>query len=314
MPLVSGPVTTSDAAPGPAREEPDGQPVLELVPSHETVVGGVRVRRALPRRARRTVGAWCFADHLGPTSGTDADPLDVGPHPHTGLATVTWLLSGRLLHTDSLGTEQVVAPGQLNLMTAGAGVSHAEEQVRGAGAPLHGLQLWVAQPDSTRGDGGAFEHLTDLPQEELSGVVTTTLVGGASPARADTALLGVDLALHGGLAALPLRPDHEHALVVLEGAVAVGETRVEPGRLAYLGTGRDELVLDADGPARAVLLGGEPFPEPVVVWWNFVGRSREEVGRAYEQWEDAGGEERFGRVPTRLPRVPAPRPPWYTGR
>ncbi len=309
---MSGPVGTADAAPGPERPEPDAGPALEVVPSHETVVGGVRVRRALPRRARRTVGAWCFADHLGPTSGTDADPLDVGPHPHTGLATVTWLLSGRMLHTDSLGTEQVVAPGQLNLMTAGRGVAHAEEQVRGAGAPLHGLQLWVAQPDGARDGAGAFEHHTSLPQEELPGVVTTTLVGGASPARADTPLLGVDLALHGGEAVLPLRRGHENALVVLEGAVAVGEQRLEPGRLAYLGTGREELVLDADGPARAVLLGGEPFPEPVVVWWNFVGRTREEVTLAHEQWE-AGDEERFGRVPTRLPRTPSPRPPWYRG-
>lgn len=304
---MSGPVDPQDTREPPAAPAP---PVLEVTPSHQTEVGGVRVRRALPRRARRTVGAWCFADHLGPTSGTDADPMDVGPHPHTGLATVTWLLSGRLLHTDSLGTEQLVQAGQLNLMTAGRGVSHAEEQVRGTGAPLHGLQLWVAQPDATRHGEGAFEHHGALPQAELPGAVTTDLVGGASPARADTDLLGLDLALHGGTAVLPLEPQREHALVVLEGAVALEGQRVQPGALAYLGTGRQELELEAEGPARAVLLGGEPFEAPVVVWWNFVGRDRDELTRAYEEWEDGDGSGRYGRVQSALPRIPAPAPPW----
>ncbi len=305
---MSGPVSPSDTPDGPV---PPAPPVLEVTASHDTTVGGVQVRRALPRRTRRTVGAWCFADHLGPTSGTDADPLDVGPHPHTGLATVTWLLSGRLLHTDSLGTEQVVQPGQLNLMTAGRGVAHAEEQVRGRGGPLHGLQLWVAQPDATRSGPSAFEHHTALPQQELPGVVTTTLVGGDSPARADTPLLGVDLALSGGPATLPLEPAFEHALVVLEGEAAVDGEPVRPGRLAYLGTGRQELVLDADGPARAVLLGGTPFEAPLVMWWNFVGRTREEVTEAFEGWQEAQGEERYGRVPSALPRIDAPAPAWY---
>ncbi|MCW2777901.1 MAG: Pirin family protein [Frankiales bacterium] len=309
---MSGPVSPGDSPPEGAAVVP-APPVLELTPSHATVVGGVQVRRALPRRSRRTVGAWCFADHLGPTSATDVDPLDIGPHPHTGLATVTWLLSGRLLHTDSLGTEQLVEPGQLNLMTAGLGVSHAEEQVRGTGGPLHGLQLWVAQPDATRSGPPAFEHHTGLPEEELPGVVTTALLGGGSPARADTALVGLDLALHGGPAALPLERAHEHALVVLDGALAVDGQRVEPGRLAYLGTGREELVVDADGPARAVLLGGEPFEAPVLMWWNFVGRTREELSAAYEAWEADDGVERFGRVPSDLPRVPAPAPTWYRG-
>lgn len=309
---MSGPVSPADTSASPA--PPRAAPALEVTPSHDTSVAGVRVRRALPRRTRRTVGAWCFADHLGPTSGTDLDPLDVGPHPHTGLATVTWLLSGRLLHTDSLGTEQVVEPGGLNLMTAGTGVAHAEEQVRGTGVPLHGLQLWVAQPDATRHGAAAFEHHAELPQLELPGVVASVLVGtldgAVSAVRADTPLLGVDLALHGGPAGLPLDPAHEHALVVLEGDVAVDGEQVVPGRLAYLGTGRQELQVDADGPARAVLLGGAPFEAPVVMWWNFVGRTRDEVAAAVDAWQSPDAEERFGRVPTALPRIAAPVPPW----
>ncbi len=284
---------------------------MEVTPSHDTQVAGVRVRRALPRRARRTVGPWCFADHLGPTSATEAQPLDVGPHPHTGLATVTWLLSGRLLHTDSLGTEQVVAPGQLNLMTAGTGVSHAEEQVRGLGSPLHGLQLWLAQPETTRHGPAAFEHHAELPRSELPGLVTTDLLGGASPARCDSDTVGLDLALHGGAAVLPLDPVREHALVVLDGALVVAGRRLQPGVLAHLGTGRQEVAIDAEGPARAVLLGGRPFPEPVVMWWNFVGRDRAELSEAVRQWQD--GDERFGRVRSALPRIEAPVPAWHRG-
>jgi hypothetical protein len=304
---VSGPVTEQDAALDAECGRPE-PPEVELLPAREVEVGGLAVRRALPRRARRTVGAWCFADHFGPASPPTS--MLIGPHPHMGLHTVTWLVEGELLHRDSIGSEQLIRPGQLNLMSAGHGVAHAEEQPAGApgGARMHGIQLWVAQPEATRHGPAGFEHHADLPQVPLGDTVATVLVGevaGArSPARADTPLVGAELALAGGPATVPLDPGFEHALVVLDGAVAVGDEVVGPGVLAYLGEGRDAVVLAAEAPARAVLLGGEPFPEPILMSWNFVARQRGEVDRAAAEWN--AGDPRFGTVASQLARIPAP--------
>jgi quercetin 2,3-dioxygenase len=311
---MSGPVTGAGSAPISVRDEPS-TPCVELSDSVEASVGRFRVRRALPRRGRRTVGAWCFADHMGPADVTERSGLDIGAHPHTGLQTVTWLVDGEVLHRDSLGSEQVIAPGQLNLMTAGHGVSHSEEATGHYRGQLEGIQLWIAQADGTRDDDPAFEHHDELPQVELGAAVATVLVGelagAASPARCDTPLVGADLALTDGSTTLPLHPEWEYALVVLRGSVGLHDQLVEPGRLAYLGEGRDELVLDAAEPTRVVLLGGEPLNEQIVMWWNFVGRSREEITRAYESWQEQ--DDRFGRVRSALPRIPAP-PPFWTGQ
>jgi quercetin 2,3-dioxygenase len=307
---VSGPVTGD----GEALEVVDAPsaPCVEVSESRGADVGGTRVRRALPRRGRRTVGAWCFADHMGPVDVEERRGLDIGAHPHTGLQTVTWLVEGQVLHRDSLGSEQVVAPGQLNLMTAGHGVSHSEEATGHYRGGLEGVQLWIAQPDATRDGDPAFEHHASLPQVELDRGTVTVLVGElggtSSPARRDSPLVGADLDLGDGTSALPLRPGWEHALVVVRGAVGVDGQVVQPGSLAYLGAGRDELVLDAVEPARVLLLGGEPLAEPVLMWWNFVGRSREELGAAYRSWQ--AQDDRFGRVASALPRIPAPPPYW----
>jgi redox-sensitive bicupin YhaK (pirin superfamily) len=304
---MSGPVTTRDVPADAGCGEPH-EPGVELLPGRRAEVGGVAVARALPRRQRRTVGAWCFADHFGPTSPPAT--MSVGPHPHTGLQTVTWLVEGEVLHRDSLGSEQLIRPGQLNLMTAGRGVSHAEETPSGAGGVQHGIQLWVAQPDATRDGAAAFEHHAELPTVPLGPLVATVLVGQLagerSPARTDTRLVGADLAGGGGASTVPLDPTFEHALVVLDGALAVGGTVLEPGVLAYLGAGRDELVVEAPVRARGVLLGGEPFAEQIVMGWNFVARSREEIDRASSEWN--AGHERFGTVDSALPRIPAPTP------
>ena len=284
---------------------------VDVLPSRQAEVGGHQVRRALPQRTRRTVGAWCFADHVGPIPA-DGDPLGIGPHPHTGLQTVTWLIEGELLHRDSLGSEQTIQPGQLNLMTAGRGVSHAEEPTDEHRSALHGIQLWVAQPEATRHGGAAFEHHAALPQTEFGSAVATVLVGAldgtASPARTDTPLVGADLRLRPGSAELPLDATFEHALVVLEGSVVVTGQMVVPGNLAYLGIGRPEVVLTSPDGARLLLLGGVPFESPVVMWWNFVGRSRREMVEATEEWN--AGEERFGVTGSPLARIPAPSPPW----
>lgn len=310
---MSGPADTEDAPVG--RDAGTASPpCLEIGDSRESTVGAVRVRRALPRRHRRTVGPWCFADHLGPVRVTETAGLDIGPHPHTGLHTVTWLLAGEVLHRDSLGTEQLIAPGQLNLMTAGRGVSHSEEATGGYRGPLHGVQLWVAQPDGTRAGPPAFTHHAELPEVELDRSTLTVLAGTAagatSPARQDSPLVGVDAVVRPGASTWPLRPDFEHGLVVLEGEVAVGDEPVRPGRFAYLGQGRDELTVLAAEPARVLLLGGVPFGEPVLMWWNFVARSRSEITGAYEQWRAEDG--RFGEVRSRLDRIPAPVPPWFS--
>lgn len=285
---------------------------VEVLASRASTVGSLQVRRALPLRAHRTVGAWCFADHMGPASVTEEHGVDIGPHPHIGLQTVTWLVAGEILHRDSLGSEQVIRAGQLNLMTAGHGVSHSEEATGRYRGDLHGIQLWVAQPEATRHRAAAFEHHAALPQVEVDGVTATVIVGElggvASPARHDTALVGAELAVRAGRSVVPLDAGFEHALVVLDGKVRVGATAVAPGQLAYLGPGPDELPLDASGEARVMLLGGEPFPDELFMWWNFVGRTRDEIDVAHDDWEAQAA--RFGTVESPLGRIPAPRPQW----
>ena len=307
---MSGPVRTEDTDAEPGLDVP-ASPTLEVTASRAAMVGRTPVRRALPRRARRTVGPWCFLDHMGPATITDAGAIGIGPHPHVGLQTVTWLLAGELLHRDSLGSEQLIRPGQLNLMTAGHGVVHAEEATAYRGG-FQGVQLWVAQPERTRHEPASFEHHAELPRIELHRGIASVLVGQvdgtASEARRDTEHVGVDLDLWAGASTLPLRPDHEHGLVVLDGAVAVDAQVVEPGQLAYLGLGRDELVLEVRAPVRALLVGGAPFEAPVLMWWNFVARSRAEIVDAARAWNEGDG--RFGPVASPLEPLPAPVPPW----
>lgn len=292
---------------------------MEVYASKDRVVGAARVRRALPQRTRRTVGAWCFADHLGPMSvEPESQGLGIGPHPHAGLATVTWLVEGSLLHKDSLGSEQPITAGQLNLMHAGHGIAHAEEQLSSGprrATTMHGIQMWVAQPDLTRHGAAGFEHHGTLPQHEEPGGVATVLLGtlgaASSPARTDTPLLGAELVLQPGTTSTwGLTRAYEHALVVLSGSVVVDDgVALVPGAVGHLGTGRDELVLSAlagTEPTRLMLLGGEPFEAPIVMHWNYVGRSRAEMVEASEQWNAEDG--RFGRVDSALARIPSPVP------
>jgi redox-sensitive bicupin YhaK (pirin superfamily) len=305
---MSGPLTAAGAPPIESPAEPATASALEISEAREASVGRSTVRRTLPRRGRRTVGAWCFADEMGPEQVTETEGLDIGPHPHIGLHTVTWLLSGAVLHRDSLGSEQLIRPGQLNLMTAGAGVAHAEESSRVFNGTLHGVQLWVAQPDATRNGSPAFEHHAELPRVSVGDgeaiVIAGAIADVASPARADTALVGAELQLPGGQSVWPLREEFEHALIPLDGALAIGEHVVVPGQLGYLGTGRAELPISALEPSRVLLLGGAPFPEPIVMWWNFVARTKEELAQARTQW--ATGDDRFPEVDSELPRIAAP--------
>lgn len=308
---MSGPVSTADASTEPAADRPE-ECEVEVIEGREAQVGAFTVQRVLPRRARRTVGSWCFVDHMGPGAVTAEKGLDIGPHPHIGLQTVTWLLRGEVLHRDSLGSEQVIRPGQLNLMTAGNGVSHAEETRGVYEGEVHGVQLWVAQPEATRHGDPAFEHLDALPEVELANGAATVLVGHlgstSSPARRDTDHIGVDLDLRAGTTTVPLEARHEHAVTVLEGEVMIGERSLGPGVLGYLGMGRDELALTATAPARVLLIGGVPLPEPLLMWWNYVARTREEITRAHHDWVAA--HERFGTVASPLERIITDGPTW----
>jgi len=283
---------------------------IEIREGRQTNVGGLDVARVLPTKGRRTVGAWCFVDLMGPADAENPDPMEVGPHPHIGLSTVTWLLEGEALHSDSLGTEQVIRPGQLNWMTAGHGIAHAE---LAAQPPFRGVQMWVAQPEATRHGEPMFQHHADLPQLEIDGAMGLLFAGSfggvSSSARADTPLVGLDLTLQRGTTVLPTTSTFEHAIVPLDGRVLVGNEVVEPGWLALVPDGAQELQLhsDRDG-ARLLLLGGEPLGERVEMWWNFVARDRDEITAAWRDWHDRT--DRFGEVPSSLERIAAPQPPW----
>jgi len=283
--------------------------MIEITESHEAHVGAMTVRRALPRRGRRTVGAWCFADHVGPVNVTEGAGPDVDPH--MGLHTVTWLIDGQMLHKDSLGSEQVIRPRQLNLMTAGAGIAHAEEATGQYVGTMQGIQMWVAQPEATRFGPSFFEHHASLPQVDVGGGTATVLVGdlagAASPARRDWEIVGAELDLH-SVTTLQLRPEFEYGVIALEGSIAIDGLPVVPGRLGYLGLGRSEVVIDVRERSRVMLLGGEPFESPILMWWNFVGRSRDEIDSAYTSWSTQ--DDRFGEVKSSLSTISAAAPFW----
>jgi redox-sensitive bicupin YhaK (pirin superfamily) len=273
--------------------------VTEVFEPRAVPLGGIRamqVERVMPQRGLPTVGAWCFLDAFGPHDVQ----MRVLPHPHTGLQTVTWPLAGEIHHRDSLGSDVVVRPGQLNLMTAGRGVSHSEFSV--SSGVLHGLQLWVALPVERATMAPAFEQHVELPvYDGVATVLMGTLGDVTSPATTHTPLVGADVTVDARVV-LPLRPDHEYAVLAVTDLLVAGIS-LRKGQLLYLGTGRAEVVLSGHG--RAFLLGGEPFPDDLVMWWNFVGRSHEEIVAARAAW--AASDELFGTVAGHDgARVPAP--------
>ena len=303
---MSGPVRPAETA-----YENDPCAEIEARRGRAATVGGVDIVRVLPTAGRRTVGPWCFVDLIRPIDAEQPDPMEVGPHPHIGLATVTWLFEGEAEHTDSLGTVQLIRPGELNLMSAGHGIAHAE---LGMGRSLRGAQMWVAQPEGTRHGAPAFGHHSDLPRFEIGPTEGTVILGSlggvTSPAPTEWATVGCDLALRSGPVEIPVRAGHEHALVPIDVPVLVGATVVEPGWLGLIPSGAESVRLDApSGAARALLIGGEPLGERIQMWWNFVARTREEITAAWRDW-DAGNTDRFGPVPSQLDRIDAPAPPW----
>ncbi len=289
----------------------------EVLRPREVPLGGpraIRVQRTLPQRQRSLIGAWCFVDHYGPVS---AD-MDVAPHPHTGLQTVSWLFSGEVEHRDSGGVHAMVRPGELNLMTSGAGICHSEISV-GSGI-LHGAQLWVALPDSARDTGRDFAHYVPAPIS-LPGararVFLGELAGNRAPVHTFTPLLGAQIDLDANAALdIDVDPAFEHGVLCDVGDIAMGPmggtSLLAVADLGYQSPGSSTLHLHnvGDRPARMLLLGGTPFTEELVMWWNFVGRSHDDVAAYRQLWQD--GDERFGAVAgyrgsvTRLPAPPMP--------
>lgn len=276
-----------------------GEPVSERLEARRAVIGdGFEIRRAVPNRHRRMVGAWCFLDHAGPADYALGQGLSIGPHPHIGLQTFTWMIEGEVLHRDSLGCEQLIHPGQVNLMTAGRGISHAEESPLGRAGRFHSTQLWIALPDAERHREPDFRHYAELPIIERGGFRITVLAGECagerSPAKVFTPLVGLDLATHGpARATLPLDPAFEHAALTLEGAPILNGERLEPGILLYLGTGRASFELESTAASRLLVIGGAPFGEEILLWWNFVARTPGEMEAVTRDWVDG---RRFGKV------------------
>ncbi|WNM33195.1 pirin family protein [Streptomyces sp. Li-HN-5-11] len=275
------------------------EPVRELLSPRRVRLGeSNEVRRLLPNLGRRMVGAWCFVDHYGPDDIADEPGMQVPPHPHMGLQTVSWLHEGEVLHRDSTGSLQLIRPRELGLMTSGRAISHSEESPRAHARFLHGAQLWVALPDPHRHTDPRFEHHAELPIATAPGLTATVILGdldGAiSPGTTYTPIIGADLALtRGADVRLPLEPDFEYAVLSMSGEVHVDGVPVLPGSMLYLGCGRTGLPLRAESDAGLMLLGGEPFEEELVMFWNWIGRSQEEIAEARRDWVEGS---RFGEV------------------
>lgn len=277
-------------------EEKDSE--IKAYPNRETNLGELEISRALPIREHRLVGPWCFLDRFGPLTFSDSKPMKVLPHPHIGLQTVTWLLEGEVLHTDSIDSEAVVRSGGVNIMTAGDGIAHAEMTPKENGGQLNGVQLWTALPDEFRKIEPSFVAIKEVPQIDIPGGIIRVFAGLfdkiTSPGKYYSELIGIDLEVHSGKQMeIALNPDFEHAALVLNGRCKFEDQKLETKTLYYFGPGRACLPIQSKDKCRILLIGGIPFPEKILMWWNFVARTPEEIVRARSDWEKT---DRFGIV------------------
>nr|WP_120491654.1 pirin family protein [Corynebacterium lactis] len=300
---------------------------VEIITARDVPLGGPRampVHRTLPQKQRSTIGAWCFCDHYGPDDVSATGGMDVAPHPHTGLQTVSWLFEGEITHHDSAGNHAVVKPGEANFMTAGAGICHSEVSTQDT-TMLHGVQLWVALPDNARDGERNFEHYTPEVTTFDGGqalVFIGSLFGASSPVTTFTPLVGAEVQLSpGATVEVEVNPAYEHGFLLDRGELVVGDTTVARTELAYTGINETTIMLHNPGDEtnRFMVLGGEPFTEDLVMWWNFVGRTSDEIAQFRADWE--AETERFGKVhgyvshdPRGLIRLPAPTWPNITLR
>jgi redox-sensitive bicupin YhaK (pirin superfamily) len=284
--------------------------ILQVIGWRETDLGGFVVRRVLPSAGRQMVGPFIFFDHLGPTQFSPGAGIDVRPHPHIALATVTYLFAGSLEHRDSLGTVREIRPGDVNWMSAGRGIAHSErtpKAARAAGEHVHGIQSWVALPDGQEDGEPSFVHYpaATLPARVADGIDLTVIAGEAFGLRSPVVTLWPTLYVHAQFAhgaTLDMPADHgERALYVVQGELAVGEMPVTAGQIAILEPGKNAR-LRALGGARAMLLGGERFPTPRYIWWNFVASSHERIEHAKERWQ----RQQFAAVPGETEFIPLP--------
>ena len=282
---------------------------FDRFPARETTLGTLKILRALPIRQKRLVGAWCFLDRFGPLSFSDAKPLDVAPHPHIGLQTVSWLLQGEIVHKDSLGSEALLRPGGVNVMTSGGAIAHSEETPPQNSGLLNGVQLWVALPDAHRHGPASFQHVEEVPTIEQSGgtvsVFAGSIDGNSSTAQHFSPLLGVDISLRAsGSLELPLDRSFEHAALLLTGDAEVDGQPIDSMSLLYLGTTRTSVEFKSKSGSHVLLIGGPPFPETILMWWNFVARTADEIAQARSDWQS---HQRFGEVAAYDgPRLDAP--------
>ncbi len=275
--------------------------IAQVIVPRSVDLGGFQVHRALPSARSRMVGPFIFFDHFGPAVLRAGGGVDVRPHPHIGLATVTYLFDGEIMHRDSLGTAAPIKPGEINLMTAGRGIVHSERtgaELRAAGGPIHGLQMWVALPEAKEEMAPAFVHheVDEFPlimdDGKVVRVVIGSLYGERSPVPTAHETMFANIALRAG-ATLPLDADHEErALYVIDGAIDIAGDRFEPGRLLVFKPG-DRVTLKALRDVHLVICGGAPMDGPRHIWWNFVSSRKERIEQAKAEW--AAGH--FGKVP-----------------
>jgi len=302
---IRGLVSNTDASPDAVRLRAQLHQKVDLLEARKAAIGdGTEVRRLLPQRELRTIGAWCFLDHYGPDDTSAGEGMRVPPHPHIGLQTASWLFEGLVLHRDNLGSEQLIRPGQLNLMTSGRGIAHSEESPDDRPAALHGIQMWIALPREQKAIDPDFSHYDELPAI-ADGPAEVTVVAGEyagerSPAQVYSKLVGLEVRFTGaGEITLPSSEGFEYGVLSADGpAVACPATSTPvplgPGLLAHLPAGVPEITLRAPGPSRFFVVGGVPFGEKLVMWWNFVARTPAEILEAREAWRGRDG--RFGEV------------------
>lgn len=292
---------------------------VEIITARDVPLGGPRamtVKRTLPQRQRSLIGAWCFVDHYGPDDVSSTGGMDVAPHPHTGLQTVSWLFEGDIMHHDSADNHAVVTPSEVNLMTAGAGICHSETSTQST-TTLHGVQLWTVLPESARHGERRFDHYAPQPVAFDGGealVFMGELFGDTSPIPTFTPLVGAEIRMDAGASvAVDVNPEFEHGLLVDAGDIDLEGVVIQPHELGYTGIGETTLRIRNNGSQRArlIIIGGEPFTEDVVMWWNFIGRTHEEIAQFRQEWE--GHSDRFGVTrgyishdPEGLDRLPAP--------
>ncbi len=296
---MSNTETRSELYDCPVDDSHDPHEIQRIEPKPVKLGGedALQVRRTLPSLRRSFVGAWCFADHYGPEQGIC---MDVPPHPHTGLQTVSWLFEGEIEHRDSGGVHAMVRPGELNLMTSGHGIAHSEVSTPERDL-LHGVQLWVALPESDADLIREFQHhVPDLVEQAgvRVKVLTGAFAGASSPVHTQTPLLGAEVILDPGVTyEVDVDPAFEHGVLVDTGQVDFDEVRLDRSVLGVRDAGLNHLRLTnpTDAPARVMLLGGEPFDEGIVMWWNFIGRSHDDIVRMRQEWNEAP-DDRFGRV------------------